>query len=222
MKTKLALATLLVPFGFAAFVAFHPGVAFAQPAYAIAGQEKTLGQVGAYTVDPAHTSIGFEIGHLGISNVQGRFIQKAGRLLVDPKNAGRSSVEFTVQTESVDTAVAPRDNHLRTPDFFDAAKYPEIKFRSTRIRKAGKGYLAEGDLTIKAVTKKVSIPFKAYGPITDPWGGTRVGFIADPITINRQDYGIAYDQKLPNGTPAVANEVTIRVALEATLDKPAK
>jgi polyisoprenoid-binding protein YceI len=98
-----------------------------------------------------------------------------------------------------------------------------LTFKSTRIRKTGKGYVAEGDLTLKGVTKKVSIPFKAYGPIADAQSGSqRIGIVADPITINRRDYGINYGNNLPNGKPAIDNEVMVKLALEATLDKAAK
>lgn len=220
MKNKLAIATfatLAVPATFGAVMAFHPGIAFAETP--LAQQAPAPLQGGSFTTDPMHTCVGFEIGHLGLSRIQGRFDKTSGHIVADPKNLDASSVTFTAQTESVDTNVAPRDAHLKTPDFFDAAKYPEIKFVSTKIRKKGKGYVAEGDLTIKATTKHIEIPFKAYGPITDPWGGTRVGIVADPIKIDRQAYGIAYNEKLPNGEPAVSNEVTIRLSVEATLDK---
>lgn len=218
MKKKLYLAALVVPVAFGAVVAFHPGVAFAETPLTKLGARSFV-QSGSYTTDPMHTSIGFDIEHLGLSHIQGRFAKTAGKLVVDPKNLDASSVSFTIQTDSVDTAVAPRDTHLKSADFFEVAKYPEITFKSTKIRKAGKGYVAEGDLTIKAVTKKISIPFKAYGPITDPWGAQRIGVVAEPVKINRQDYGIAYNDKLPSGVPAVANDVTIRLSLEATLNK---
>ncbi|CAN5670595.1 YceI family protein [soil metagenome] len=219
MKSKFALAALAVPVGLAAYVTFHPGIAYAEPAYAQPGREIAL-QEGSFTADPMHTSVGFQIQHLGISQVQGRFEKVSGKLSGDPKKPEGGSVEFTIQADSVNTAVTPRDNHLKSPAFFDAAKYPTITFKSTKIRKAGKGYVAEGQLTMKETTKPISIPFKLYGPITDPWGGTRVGVVAEPITVNRQDYGIAYNDKLPDGTPAVANEVTIRLSMEAVQDKP--
>ncbi|MGV3614558.1 MAG: YceI family protein [Fimbriimonas sp.] len=222
MKKKTVLAATALTLGLASYVTFHPGVAFATPAYA-AGQSTSLPAQGSFTVDPMHTSIGFEIGHMGISKIQGRFNKHAGKLVVDAKNPAASSVEFTIQTESIDTAVAPRDNHLRSPDFFEVAKYPELTFKSTRIRKAGKGYVAEGDLTLKGVTKKISIPFQAYGPIADGQnGGQRIGIVAEPIKLNRRDYGINYGNNLPNGKPAIDNEVTVKLALEATLDKAAK
>ena len=221
MKAKLALATLVVPVALGSVVLLHPGVAFAGTP--LARLAPAAIPAGAYTADPAHTSVGFEIEHLGVSKVQGRFDKTTGTLKVDPKNLAGSSVSVAIPTDSIDTAVAPRDAHLKTPDFFDAAKYPELTFRSTTIRRAGKGYVAEGDLTIKATTKRVSIPFTAYGPVADPWGNTRIGIVSDPIKIDRQAYGIAYNEKLPSGTPAVGNEVTIRLSMEATLDKaPAK
>jgi polyisoprenoid-binding protein YceI len=219
MKKTLIAATALTV-GFASYVTFHPGVAFAAPAYATAQNAKPAA-TGSYTVDPAHTSVGFEIGHLGVSKVQGRFNKNAGKIEIDEKNLSKSSVEFTIETASIDTAVAPRDAHLRTADFFDAEKYPTIAFKSTAVKKAGKGYVVEGDLTIKATTKKISIPFTAYGPISDPWKNTRVGFVSAPIEINRQDYGVAYNDKLPDGTLSVDNKVTIRLSLEATLNKAA-
>jgi polyisoprenoid-binding protein YceI len=221
MKTKFTLAALALPIAFGGYVVFHPGIAYAEPGYAKPGNERPLPQAGTLTVDPLHTSVGFEIGHLGLSKVQGRFGQTSGTIQADAKNLDASSVSFTIQTESIDTAVAPRNAHLKTADFFDVAKYPEITFKSTKIRKRGKGYVAEGLLTMKAATRPIEIPFKVYGPISDPWGNTRIGVVTDPITLNRQDYGIAYNEKLPDGTPAVANEVTVRISLEATLNKPA-
>lgn len=219
MKSKLTLAALVVPAVLGGYVVFHPGIAYAEPAYALAGQEKTLPQSGTLTVDPLHTSVGFEIGHLGISKVQGRFGEASGKIVADARNLDASSVSIVIKTDSIDTAVAPRNAHLKTADFFHVAKYPEISFRSTKIRKRGKGYVADGLLTMKNVTRPISLPFRVFGPISDPWGGTRIGVVAEPITLNRQDYGIAYDQRLPDGSPAVSNEVTVRISLEAVLDK---
>ena len=218
MTKKLIFASLTLPAFVAGYVTFHPGVALATPTYIETGKPQVP---GSYTVDPAHTSVGFQIGHLGISQVQGRFTKKEGKLLIG-KDPTQSSVEMTVQTASVDTAVEPRDNHLRSPDFFDAEKYPTITFKSTRVRKTGGKYVADGLLTIKNVAKPISIPFRYFGPITDPWGGTRIGAIADAVQINRKDFGVAYDQRLPDGTEAVASNLTIRLSMEATLDKPSK
>lgn len=220
-KNRIAFAILAVPAAFAAYVSFHPGVAYAETR--LAGLPVAqMPQAGTYNIDPVHTFVGFEIQHLGISRVQGRFEKSSGAIIADPKNLNASSINFTVQADSVNTAVAPRDTHLKSDAFFDVAKYPTISFKSTNISKKGKGYVAQGLLTIKSVSKPITINFKAYGPITDPWGGTRVGFVADPVTINRQDYGVAYNDKLPDGTPAVGNEATIKLSVEAVLDKGTK
>jgi polyisoprenoid-binding protein YceI len=222
MKAKLTLIPVAAVVGLGTYVVFHPGRAYAEPRMPKIAAPSAFQQGGTFTLDPAHTSVGFEIGHLGISKVQGRFTKFTGKVRENAADLSQSGVEFTAQIDSIDTAVAPRDAHLKSPDFFDAAKYPELTFKSTRVRKARGGYVADGALTIKGVTKPVSISFKHYGPITDPWGNSRVGVVAEPITINRQDYGIAYNDKLKDGTPSVANEVTVRISLEATLDKPAE
>lgn len=215
---KLALAALIIPAAFAAVVAFHPGVAFAETPLA-KGQATPLG-AGNYTVDPMHTSVGFDIEHMGISRVQGRFTDVSGKLVVDPQHLDKSSVTFRIATESVDTAVAPRNAHLKTKDFFDVATYPDITFASTKISKKGKGYVALGKLTIHGTTNEVSIPFKAYGPVTVDQAGTRIGIVSSPLTLSRKAYGIPYNVMMPDGkTPMVGDDVNIRLSLEATLDK---
>src|SRR5690606_12107475 len=143
--------------------------------------------------------------HLAIAEIHGRFTEKSGKLKIgaDPT---KSSVEVTIQAKSVDTAIPPRDEHLRTADFFEVEKYPTIKFKSTSVRKVDDHYVVDGLLTIKDVTKPVSIPFSYFGPITDPWGGTRIGAIAEPITINRKDFNVNYDDRLPDGTESVSSK----------------
>jgi polyisoprenoid-binding protein YceI len=217
MRTKSAILALAIPVAFGGYVAFHPGAAYAETP--LAKFADALQAAGTYTTDAAHPSVGFEVGHLGVSKVQGRFEKTSGKIKLDPAKVTEGSVVFTIQTESINTSVAPRDTHLKSPDFFDAAKYPEIKFESSKVRKVGEGYVADGNLTIKDVTKPVSIPFEVHGPITDPWGQTRIGVVAEPIRLNRQDYNIAYNDKLPSGVSAVSDDVTVRLSLEATLDK---
>lgn len=216
MKRKLALLVLAVPAAFGAVVAFHPGVAFAETPLAKL-PVKAL-QAGNYSVDPMHTSVGFDVGHMGLSRVQGRFTEVSGKLVVDPKGADKSSITFRIGTDSVDTAVAPRNAHLKTKDFFDVATYPDITFASTKIAKKGKGYVATGLLTMHGVTKEIQIPFKAYGPLVGE-RDTRVGVVSEPIVLHRLEYGIPYNQKLPDGTLAVSDDVNVRLSLEATLDK---
>ena len=213
MKRKAALGLLAIPVAFAGYVAFHPGVAFAETPLAKRFAPSAFKQAGNYKMDGAHTSIGFEIDHLGLSRVQGRFDSTEGTLHADPDNLAASNVKFAIRAESVNTVVGPRDADLRSANFFDVKQFPEITFSSTRISKQGNGYLAEGNLSMHGVTRQISIPFKQFGPIVDPWKATRIGIVADPIVINRQDYGMNAD------VPAVGSEVTVRISLEAVLKK---
>jgi polyisoprenoid-binding protein YceI len=174
---------------------------------------------GTYNFDPAHGIIGFGVRHLGIAIVEGRFKDFKGSVNYDEKDVTRSTVEFTAKIDSVDTGVAPRDAHLKTADFFDAAKYPEMSFKSTKVEKNGKRLILTGDLTIKGVTKQVSFPFSMTGGIKDPWGGTRFG-IAAGTTINRRDFGIDFGHTLPSGALDVANDVSVELHLEAVKDEP--
>lgn len=220
MKKSLALAPLAVIAGASAVLVFHPGVAYAEPRMA-GGKETSFAQNASYTIDPLHSSISFEIKHLGLTNVHGRINKFSGKILQNDQDLTKSSVEFTAQVDSIDTNVAPRDTHLKAPDYFDAAKFPEIKFKSTKIERTRDGYVAIGDLTIRDKTKSISIPFKHYGPLTmtQPQASTRIGVVTSPITLKRSDFGVGNQMKLPNGTMALSDEVTIRIGLEATLDK---
>jgi len=195
------------------YVLFHPGISFGETSLAKVPAATNFPQEGNFTVDPAHTCIGFDIGHLGLSRVQGRFSKLVGSLHVDSKHIANTSVKITVNASSVDTAVAPRDADLRSPNFFDVVKYPEITFVSTSMKKHGSSFTAVGNLTIKGVTRPVTIRFMPHGPIKDPWGNTRIGMIAEPLVIHRSDFGMTYD------ADTVSDDVTIRLSLEATLDK---
>lgn len=175
---------------------------------------------GAYTFDPAHTIIGFGVRHLGIAIVEGRFKNFSGTVNYDASDVTKSTVEFSAKIDSVDTGVAPRDAHLKTADFFDAAKYPEMTFKSTKVEKNGKRLLLTGDLTIKGVTKQVTLPFSMTGAIKDPWGGTRFGIVAG-TTINRRDFGVNFGNLQPSGAFDVANEVSVELHLEAVKAAPA-
>jgi polyisoprenoid-binding protein YceI len=203
----------------AAVIAFAPGPALLQPHMIHAA--KAAAADGSFTIDPMHTLASFEIEHMGLSHVRGRFDKMEGHIVADSGDLSKSSVTFTAQTESIDTNVAPRDADLRSPSFFDTDKYPTLTFQSTRIHKDGGHYVADGQLTIKGVTHPVSIPFQYYGPIQDPFGGTRLGIVADPLVINRSDYGITWDHKMPDGSPQLADSVTVLLSVEATQDKPA-
>ncbi len=221
---KRTLGALLLTTGTtaagAAVLLLSPGPAFPAPRPLGTAQVLINAPSGTYAIDPMHTSIGFEIQHMGISKVQGRFDDKAGQIVADFADPSKSSVTFTAQIASIDTNVAPRDADLKSDAFFDAAKYPTLTFNSTRIRKDGDHYVADGTLTIKNESHPVSIPFRYSGPVQDPFGGTRLGMVADPITISRKAYGITWDHKMPDGSPQLADDVTVRLSAEATLPRP--
>ena len=170
---------------------------------------------GDYRLDPAHSVIGFSIRHNELTLVTGRFKEFAGTIRFDDKDVTRSSVEFKSKVESIDTGVEARDKHLRTADFFEVAKYPEMTFKSTRVERKGKDrYVLHGDFTLKGVTKQVALPFTITGAIKDGRGNTRIG-IAAQTKIDRRDYGITWGQALSGGGFNVGHDVTIDLHLEA-------
>jgi polyisoprenoid-binding protein YceI len=170
---------------------------------------------GSYSLDPAHSLIGFAVKHLEINLVEGRFKDFTGTINYNDQDPTKSTVEFSAKIASIDTEIAPRDEHLRSADFFDAAKFPEMTFKSTGIKSKGKNkYILVGDLTIKGVMRSVELPFTFTGAVKDPWGGTRFGIEAG-TTINRRDFGINYGNALAAGGLDVGNEVIIKLRLEA-------
>jgi len=174
---------------------------------------------GEYKIDLAHSVIGFAIRHYEISLVTGRFKDFTGTIRYDDADVSKSSVEFAAKIESIDTGVDARNAHLRTADFFDAAKHPEMTFKSTRVeRRAQDQYVLHGDFTLKGVTKQISLPFTMTGAIKDAQGNTRFG-IAAQTKIDRRDYGITWGNAMANGGLDVGNEVMIDLQLEAV--KPA-
>jgi polyisoprenoid-binding protein YceI len=174
---------------------------------------------GEYRIDAAHSTIGFSIRHYEINWVSGRFKDFSGTIRYDDKDVTKSSVEFTAKVESIDTGVAGRDNHLRTADFFEVAKYPEMTFKSTSVERKGNDFVLHGDFTLKGVTKRVSIPFKLTGAIKDPRGGTRFGISAQ-TKLDRRDYGITWGRALPGGGLDLGHEVVVDLNLEALLPAP--
>jgi polyisoprenoid-binding protein YceI len=174
---------------------------------------------GDFKIDPAHSIVGFSIRHLEINWVEGRFKDFVGTIRYDASDISKSSVEFTAKVESIDTGVAGRDQHLKSPDFFDVAKYPDLSFKSTRVERKGKGYVLTGDLTIKGVTNPVSIPFTIAGAIKDPWGNTRFG-VDGQTTIDRTKFGISWNKALENGGIDIGTEVAIKLKLEALQPGP--
>lgn len=177
------------------------------------------GESGTYNFDKAHTFIGFKVNHNGLTEVPGFFRDFTGAVNYDAKDVSKSSVVFTAKATSVDTGVAPRDNHLRTADFFEVEKFPELSFKSTKIEKKGKNWMVTGDFTMKGVTKSVSFPFNISGflPANERNGG-RMGIAAETV-INRRDFGVNYDSKLPSGLQLVSDEVKIVLQIEAVRPK---
>ncbi|RYG63526.1 polyisoprenoid-binding protein, partial [bacterium] len=175
---------------------------------------------GEWTIDPMHSSLGFAIDHVGISKVYGRFSEFAGSLFDDEKDVSKARVAFTVQAGSIDTAVPPRDTHLRGPDFFDVARYPEIKFESTKVERRAPGYRVTGNLTMHGVTRPVTIPLKLTGPVRDNFGAVRRGFASVNFSIDRRDYGVSWQQMLPGGGKTLGERVEIAITMEATPAKP--
>ena len=178
----------------------------------------TLPQAGTWIIDPSHSSVEFVVRHLVVTKVRGRFGEFSGTITVDPADPTASNVEVTIQTTSISTGDDQRDAHLRTSDFFSADEFPTLSFRSTAVRAAGSDYEVEGDLTIKGVTKPVTLSLEYNGTSPDPWGGTRAGFSAE-TEINRRDFGLDFDVKLDTGGALVGEKIRILLEVEATLQQ---
>lgn len=166
-----------------------------------------------YAIDPVHCHIGFSVKHLVINNIKGRFNDYTGAIVYDEQDITKSSVEITIKTASINTDFKFRDDHLRAPDFFDAVKYPEITFKSTRIEKRGAAYAAVGIFTLHGVAKEIMLPFKVNGK-SNFQGETHLGVEAT-IVIDRRDFGMTWNATLESGGLVVGNEVTIELNIEA-------
>ena len=175
-----------------------------------------LAQSPAWEADPAHTHIGFGVRHLMVSNVKGEFTKYKVRVTGEPKDPARAAIDVTIEAASINTGVADRDKHLRSPDFFDVAKYPTITFKSKKIARVGKnGLKVTGDLTIHGATREVVLEARDLaGPIKDPWGMSRLGLQASGL-IDRRDFGLKWNKAIEAGGVVVGNEV--RIALEVEL-----
>ena len=145
---------------------------------------------GTYNIDKPHTDISFTVTHLAITKVHGRFNDFDGTVKVDGKKPENSSVEFAIKAASIDTGNAQRDTHLKSKDFFDVEKFPEITFKSTRVAKKGSGYVAAGTLTMHGVSKPVALPFTVAGPIKGIEGGTHLG-VSTALDVKRSEFGVS-------------------------------
>ena len=172
-------------------------------------------QHGTYAIDPAHSQVDFGIKHMGISNVHGRFAIKDGTIDLDPQNLTESAVMATIDVASVDTGVAQRDGHLRSPDFFDTAKFPTATFKSTKVSKTGDGYDVVGDLSLHGVTKPVTLHMES--PSKEQIGMDKMphrGFTAT-TTLHRQDFGLNWNGTLKSGDSMLGDDVKMEFDIEA-------
>ncbi|MDD2581792.1 MAG: YceI family protein [Desulfuromonadaceae bacterium] len=181
-------------------------IALALPALALAS---------TWTIDPDHSNIGFKVKHLMVSNVKGNFDKHTGVVEINDKDITKSKVQVTIDTKSINTNVQKRDEHLRSADFFDVAKYPTMTFVSTKVTKVGKNKLkVTGNLTLHGVTKQVVLDVD--GPTKeskDPWGNIRKGATAT-TKINRKDFGLVWNAALETGGVMVGDEITITLEIE--------
>ena len=169
---------------------------------------------GKWDIDVGHSAVHFYVRHMVISKVHGRFARWSGKLDFDPSNLAAAKVEVRIDASSIDTQVADRDNHLRSPDFFDVAKYPELTFVSKKVEKAGDGYQVSGELTMHGVTRPVVLETEFAGTGKDPWGNERAGFAAK-ASLDRKDYGLMWNKALEAGGVLVGEKVEISIELEA-------
>jgi len=168
-----------------------------------------------WNIDAAHSGINFSIRHMVVSKVRGRFAKYSGRVDLDDGDLTRSFVDVTIDAASIDTGTPQRDAHLRGPDFFDVEKFPELRFRSTRIESVARDrYRVVGDLTIRDVTREVSLDVEYGGRAKDPWGNERIGFIAT-ATLDRKDFGLHWNQLLEAGGVLVGDRVDIDLEVQA-------
>jgi polyisoprenoid-binding protein YceI len=174
---------------------------------------------GTWELDTAHTGVHFKVRHLMVSHVRGDFEKISGRIVYDEKDISRSSADITIGAASINTRVAKRDDHLRSPDFLDAAKYPVITFKSKKVEKAGDGRLKmTGDLTIRGVTREVVLDVQGPAPpIKDLEGKTRVGGSAS-TKIDRKDFGLTWNKAIESGGVVVGDEVEITIDVEVVKD----
>jgi polyisoprenoid-binding protein YceI len=164
---------------------------------------------GSYSFDVSHTRLGFQARHAMVTTVRGHFEDFEGSATLDEDDPSKSSVALTIQVASITTSSQQRDDHLRSPDFFDAATYPTITFRSTSIEKSGaETFTVVGDLTIRDVTKPVTVELELTGAAIDPYGMTRVGFEGS-AAINRKDWGLVWNAALETGGVLVSEKIKL-------------
>jgi polyisoprenoid-binding protein YceI len=180
-----------------------------------------FGQTATWNVDPSHSRAGFSVKHLVISDVKGEFSKMSGKVQLDDADLSKSSVEVTIETASVDTRDEKRDAHLKSADFFDAAKFPTITFKSTKVVAGKDGALTvTGDLTMRGVTKPVTLEGSISKAIVDPWGLTRRG-VSFTGKLDRKEWGVSWSKVTDVGA-VVGDEVKLDIQAEITKEQPKK
>jgi len=178
-----------------------------------------MAQTSNWDIDPMHSTAQFTVRHMGISNVQGDFTKVTGSGTLNEKDITQSQVQATIDVSTVDTRVADRDKDLKSPNFFDVEKYPTMEFKSTKIVKNGDKLQVTGDLTLHGTTKSVTLDVDGPTPETkDPWGNTRRG-LSGTTTINRQDFGLKWNNRLGTGEAVVGDIVKIQIDVELVKKK---
>jgi polyisoprenoid-binding protein YceI len=182
---------------------------------ALSTVDQTQTSRATWQIDPSHTSVEFSVKHMVVTTVKGLFAKVAGVIELDEANPANSSVYAEIEAASIDTRWPDRDTHLRSADFLDAENYPTLTFRGTRIVPKGDGrFELVGDLTIRGITREVTLDVEYHGQTNDPWGGTRAGFSASG-TIDRTDWNMTWNGALEAGGLLVSNQVKIHLDVEA-------
>ena len=167
-----------------------------------------------YQIDPGHSTMGFAVKHLMVSIVRGNFTTYSGAIQFDRANPESFNAEVSIDAQSINTNVSDRDKHLKSPDFFDVEKFSTITFKSKKLVPKSDGYDIVGDLTMKGVTKEMTIPVWISGPVKSPMGADVIG-LSGEATINRQDFGVSWNKKMDQGGAVVDDNVKIIVEIEA-------
>ncbi len=167
----------------------------------------------SYKIDNSHSEVGFSVEHLMFFKVSGFFTDFSGTIEADPTTKTLNSASATIQTTSIDTRIEKRDNHLRSPDFFDVAKYPVISFVTKKVEGSGLNIKVWGDLTIRGITKTIQLQGAFVGENKDGWGNNRAGFAAKG-TINRKDFGLTWNKVLETGGVTVGDEVELNLQIQ--------
>lgn len=166
-----------------------------------------------WTIDPAHSRIGFAVRHMMISTVRGEFTRFSGQVVLIETDPSQSQARAEIETASIDTRNADRDAHLRGADFFDAERFPTISFASRRIERQGDGFRVSGDLTMHGVTHEVTLDVELTEAATDPWGASRRG-LSLTGSLNRKEFGLTWNQTLETGGVLVDEKVKLEIDLE--------